>query len=89
MEEITDTDYMFKVKHYYLLMYLRILEINVLKYMVIIMIYVLKVKHYYLLVYLRISIFLSASGLASQACLKKKEVKLELLTDIHMLLVVK
>ena len=34
------------------------------------------------------SYFLSASGLAWQACLKKTEVKLELLTDYHMLLMV-
>ena len=32
--------------------------------------------------------FLSASGLAWQACLKKTKVKLELLTDIDMLLIV-
>ena len=32
--------------------------------------------------------FLSASGLAWQACLKKTKVKLELLTDINMLFVV-
>ena len=32
--------------------------------------------------------FLSAPGLAWQACLKKTEVKLELLTDYHMLLMV-
>ena len=32
--------------------------------------------------------FLSASGLAWQACLKKTRVKLELLTDIDMLLIV-
>ena len=32
--------------------------------------------------------FLSASGLAWQACLKKTEVKLELLTDVDMLLMV-
>ena len=32
--------------------------------------------------------FLSATGLAWQACLKKKKVKLELLTDIDMLLMV-
>ena len=33
--------------------------------------------------------FLSAPGLAWQACLKKKRVKLELLTDFDMLLIVK
>ena len=33
--------------------------------------------------------FLSAPGLAWQACLKKKEVRLELLTDMDMLLMVK
>ena len=32
--------------------------------------------------------FLSASGLAWEACLKKTEIKLELLTDIDMLLMV-
>ena len=32
--------------------------------------------------------FLSAPGLACQACLKKTEVKLELLTDVDMLLMV-
>ena len=32
--------------------------------------------------------FLSAPGLAWQACLKKKGIKLELLTDIDMLLMV-
>ena len=32
--------------------------------------------------------FLSAPGLAWQTCLKKTKVKLELLTDIHMLLMV-
>ena len=32
--------------------------------------------------------FLSAPGLAWQACLKKTEVRLELLTDIHILLMV-
>ena len=32
--------------------------------------------------------FLSASGLAWQVCLKKTEVKLELLTDVDMLLMV-
>ena len=34
------------------------------------------------------SYFLSSPGLAWQACLKKTEVKLELLTDIHMLLMI-
>ena len=34
------------------------------------------------------SYFLSAPGLAWQACLKKTEVKLELLTDINMLLMI-
>ena len=32
--------------------------------------------------------FLSAPGLAWKACLKKTEVKLELLTEIHMLLMI-
>ena len=32
--------------------------------------------------------FLSAPGLAWQACLKKREVKLELSTDINMLLMI-
>ena len=50
-------------------MYLKGLEISVLKYMV------LDPAH-----------FLSAPGLAWQACLKKTKVKLELLTDIDMLL---
>ena len=53
---------MFKEIHYYLQMYLIILETNVLKYM-----------NY---------------GLAWQACLKKKVVKLELLTNVDMLLMV-
>ena len=34
------------------------------------------------------SYFLSAPGLAWQACLKKTEVKLELLTNINMLLMI-
>ena len=34
------------------------------------------------------SYFLSSPGLAWQACLKKTEAKLELLTDIHMLLMI-
>ena len=50
---------MFKVIHYYLQIYLRILEINALKYMSLILL-----------------IFLSAPGLAWQACLKKTEIKL-------------
>ena len=50
-------------------MYLRILEINVLKYMKLIL--------------SRID-----SGLALRPCLKKTEVKAELLTDIDMLLMV-
>ena len=37
---------------------------------------------------LDIAHFLSAQGLAWQACLKKTKVKLELLTDIYMLLIV-
>ena len=63
--------YMLKVIHYYLLMYLRILEINALKNMNLIQL-----------------LFLPAPGLAWQACLKKTKVKLELLTDIDMLLMV-
>ena len=37
---------------------------------------------------LDIAHFLSAQGLAWQSCLKKTKVKLELLTDIYMLLIV-
>ena len=62
---------MFRVMHYYLKMYLKTLEINVLKYM-----------------NLTRSIFLSASGLAWQACLRKTGIELELLTDVDMLLMV-
>ena len=62
----------FKVIHYCLQMFLKILETFVLKYM-----YELDPAH-----------FLSAPGLAWQACLKKTEVKLELLTDVDMLLMV-
>ena len=61
---------MLKVIHYCWLMYLRTLEIRVLKYTNLI----LK--------------FLSARGLAWQAALKKTKVKLDLLTDIDMLLMV-
>ena len=63
------------------------------------MIYMCKVILYYLQIYLRILdinslknmslillIFLSAPGLTWQACLKKTEVELELLTDPNMLL---
>ena len=65
------------------------------------MIYMFIVIHYYLQIYLTnfrnkfIKIyeldqahFLSAPGLAWQVCLKKTEVRLELLTDINMLLMV-
>ena len=63
---------MFKVMLHCLQMYLKTLEINVLKYTNLILL-----------------IFLSAPGLAWQACLKKTRVELELLTDINMLLMVK
>ena len=91
MENITEVDYrhakkvfnkialmicMFKVTHYCLLMYLKILETNVLKYM-----------NYKYMKYMNCS-FLSAPGLAWQACLKKTEVELELLTDVDILLMV-
>ena len=46
------------------------------------MICMLRMIHYFWLM------FLSAPGLASKAALKKAEVKLELLTDIDMLLTV-
>ena len=62
---------MFNAIHYCLLMYLKTLEINVLKYTNLILL-----------------IFLSAPGLAWQACLKKTKIELELLTDIGMLLMV-
>ena len=60
----------------------------------------LKLIHYYFQIYLKILeiclniyeldpvYFVSAPGLAWQACLKKTGVKLELLTDIDMLLMV-
>ena len=63
----------------------------------IIMIHMFKVIHYCLQMFLKIletcveldpALFLSASGLAWQACLKKTKVKLELLTDADMLLMV-
>ena len=54
-------------------MYLKTLEINVLKYMI----YELNPAH-----------FLSALGLAWQTCLKNTRVKLELSTVIDMLLVI-
>ena len=63
---------MFKVILHCLQIYLKTLEINVLKYTNLILL-----------------IFLSAPGLAWQACLKKTRVELELLTDINMLLMVK
>ena len=63
--------YMFKAIHYCLLMYSRILEINVSKYISLILL-----------------IFLSAPALTWQACLKKTEVKLELITNINMLLMI-
>ena len=59
--------YMFKVIHYCLHIYLKTLEINVLKYMNLILL-----------------ILLSAPGLARQACLKNKEIKLESLTKIDI-----
>ena len=65
------------------------------------MIYMFKAKYYCLLMHLKtletsvlkymnsiLLIFLSAPGLAWQACLKKTKVELELLTDIDMLLMV-
>ena len=63
---------MFKLIHYCLRMFLKKLETNTLKYMDLI----------------HPSCFLSACGLAWQTCLKKTEVKLELLTDHHMLLMI-
>ena len=60
---------MFKVIHYCLPMYLRILETNVLKFDI----YEIDPAH-----------FLSAPGLAWQACLKETDVEPELLTDVDM-----
>ena len=62
--------YMFKVTLYYLLMYLRILKTNVLKYM-----------NWILLSF--ICIWISMASL-----FKKIEIKLELLTNVDMLLMV-
>ena len=61
---------MFKVTHYYLQMYMKILEICFLKY---------QLDPVY---------FVSAPGLACQACFKKTRVELGLLTDIDMLLMI-
>ena len=61
---------MFKVIHYYLQIYLKILEICL-------NIYELDPVY-----------FVSAPGLAWQACLKKTKVELELLTDVDMLLMI-
>ena len=57
------------------------------------MIYMSKVIHYCLQMYIEIydldpDHFLSAPGLAWQACLKKAGVKLELLTDNAMLMMI-
>ena len=60
--------YMFKVIHYCLQMFLKILKTCV---------YELDPAH-----------FLSTPGLAWQACLMKTKVKIELLTDVDMLLMV-
>ena len=52
------------------------------------MIYMFKTIHYYLLMYSRIFYFLSAPELTWQVCFKKTEVKLELPTNINMLLMI-
>ena len=62
------------------------------------MICIFRGTHYCLQMYLKICvlkytnliplIFLSAPGLAWEACLKKTDVKLELLTDVYMMLMV-
>ena len=51
---------------------------------------ILKILETFVLKYMNLIllIFLSAPGLAWQACLKKTEVKLEMLTDVDMLLMV-
>ena len=64
--------YMFKVTHYYLQIYFKILEINVLKYMSLI---------------LRI-FYLHLDFLSAQACLKKTGVQLELLTNNDILMMI-
>ena len=92
LENITDKDYEHVKKVW------ETFEINIL---VNIMIYMFNVIHFCFLMYLKtlevsalkymnliLLIFLSAPGLAWQACLKKTGVKLELLTDIDMLLMV-
>ena len=61
--------------------YLKILKWIILA---MIVIYMFEVIHYEI----DPAHFLSAPGLARQACLKKTEIKLELLTDIDMLLMV-
>ena len=79
-------------------------EYSIIKILVIIMICMFRVIYYCLQMYTKIlenssihiievceidiAYFLSASGLAWQACLKKTDVKLELLTDPDMLLMV-
>ena len=68
---------MLKAIHYCYQMYLRSLEIRVLKYTNLIL------QHLAHLIK-----FLSAPGLAWQASLKKTKEKLDLLTDIVMLLMV-
>ena len=64
---------MFKAIHYCLLMYLKALETNVLKYMNLI----------------PLIFCLHQDGLAWQACLKKTEGELELLTNNMLLMVEK
>ena len=68
--------------------------------LVIIMIYMFKVTHYCLKMYMKTlemcfekyqldpTYFVSAPGLAWQACLKKTGVKLELITDYDMILMI-
>ena len=69
---------------------------NIVQTWVMIMIYIFKLIHFCLQMFmknleknaLKYTYFYSAPGLAWQACLKKTDVKLELLTDIDMLLMV-